>query len=60
MNQEANTYFKYELAQKYNVSYNTFISWLKRAGIYEQMKYTRVLTPNQVKLITEIIGEFET
>lgn len=49
------SYYKIELARKYNVSYPTFIKWLKSIGLTLNPK-KRLLTPNEVSFIFEKLG----
>lgn len=51
------TFTKKELSKKYMVSYNTFISWLKNVPELNLMPNQRLLTPKQVSLIYEFLGE---
>ncbi|WP_350206529.1 DUF4248 domain-containing protein [Ekhidna sp.] len=58
---EAKSYHKYELAALYNVTDRVFGEWLKKHE--EALKATgyhrnqKILTPRQVKLIFERLGE---
>jgi len=49
------SYYKIELARKYNVSYPTFKKWLKSIGLILNPK-RRLLTPIEVCYIFEKLG----
>jgi len=48
---------KKEMAKKYCVSYNTFICWIKNIPELKLFERQRVLTPRQIEIITDALGE---
>lgn len=48
---------KTELAKKYGVHYSTFMKWLKKIPELKLNSKQRVLTPKQVELIVQHLGE---
>lgn len=48
---------KKELSKKYLVSYSTFIKWLKDIPELNLSVNQRILTPKQINIIYEQIGE---
>ena len=48
---------KKELSKKYKVSYNTFLKWLNYIPELNMMPKQRVLTPKQIVIIYEALGE---
>ena len=53
----ATTASKTQLAIQYKVSYNTFIKWLRMIPELEINRKTRLLTPKQVQMIYNHLGE---
>jgi hypothetical protein len=49
------SYYKIELARKYNISYSTFKKWMKSIGL-QLNKKKRLLTPMEVTYIFEKLG----
>lgn len=50
------SYSKSELANLYNVNIKTFVAWLKKMNLFDEVKFKKILTPLQVKKITEHLG----
>lgn len=48
---------KSQLAKQYKVHYTTFIKWLKMIPELKLSKGQRILTPRQVQLVFEHLGE---
>jgi hypothetical protein len=48
---------KTELARKYKVHYNTFTKWLKLIPDLKLNPRQRILTPKQVSMIYDHLGE---
>lgn len=48
---------KKELSKKYKVSYNTFIKWLKNIPELQLFPNQRTLTPKQIEIIYNALGE---
>ena len=48
---------KSELARLYKVHLNTFSKWLKSVPGLDLKRYQRILTPKQVQLVFEHLGE---
>ncbi len=54
---KAETSTKTQLAKQYKVNYNTFIKWLKLIPELGLTPKQRILTPKQVQLIYNHLGE---
>ena len=54
---KAETASKTQLAIKYKVSYNTFIKWLRMIPELELNPKKRLLTPKQVQIVYNHLGE---
>jgi predicted site-specific integrase-resolvase len=57
---EIKAYTKKELCAMYGVSYPTFVKWIKYANIIhliDRYSSKRILTPNDVAIIVEKLGE---
>ena len=54
---KAETATKTQLAKQYKVHYNTFIKWLKMIPDLELSSKQRLLTPKQVKIIYNHLGD---
>ncbi len=54
---KAQTATKTQLAQLYKVNYNTFIKWLKMIPDLGLTPKQRILTPKQVQIIYNHLGE---
>ncbi|MEO6731920.1 MAG: DUF4248 domain-containing protein [Ferruginibacter sp.] len=54
---KAQTATKTQLAKHYKVHYNTFIKWLKMIPELELNPTQRILTPKQVQIIYNHLGE---
>ena len=50
------SYSKQQLSEMYGISVNTLKNWLKKAGIYETMRFDKMLTPQKVKIIFDKLG----
>ena len=48
---------KTELAAKYGVCYTTFINWLKKIDELKLNPKQRILTPKELKIIYDNLGE---
>lgn len=48
---------KKALAARYNVSYPTFLKWLLLIPELKKIKNRRLLTPKEIKIIYDEIGE---
>lgn len=51
------SFTKKELSKKYGVHYNTFLKWLKEIKNLEINPKQRLLTPKQVEIIYQELGE---
>jgi len=51
------TYSKTQLAKLYNVSYNTFINWVKNIPELRLSPKQRIFTPKQLEILFEHLGE---
>ncbi len=54
---KAETATKTELARRYKVNYSTFTKWLKRVPDLKMDSKNRLLTPKQVRIIYDHLGE---
>lgn len=54
---KANTATKTQLAAQYKVHYNTFLKWLKMIPELNLDSKQRILTPKQVQIIYNHLGE---
>ena len=48
---------KKQLAKKYKISYNTFKKWIEAISELNLIPNQRLLTPKQVEIIYEALGE---